>query len=1177
MDIENALGLTAAGESAARRQRRLRQVNLQLVASGLPVVNDADAEFTAVARDVVDSFRMQARLLGEHRCPADQRIEAFLQDHFGEDLRLPDRTVIVAQHGLARELSLPAQRDEFTSPLLSSYRVRNGVLHNPKSDRRTTQGTFHVTEGGLPVPFDKKAVPKKVFAELFRHAVNPPQELLEIPFTARGTEVARSFVSLLLRPLVCPEVRGVCPEKSMEIRFFAPGSLVSNLDFVESIFSNAGDPFLPQNDAALDVEHWTGHTGCVILAPHLVELTKKQLGLAPWEEATERQRRDGMCWKDAGELYNDGSAFKITCRTEAGVIVTLLADNYYGYCKKEVKTQISYAANLFGNVEEEHAGGAIAFTSYSFGDEYQTDSRKVNGRTFADIVRDYGSMMDVQPEGYSIDKKFPDLVYIPEETRASAKRQQMWWTHEGKEQSIPMLPGKVYMTPSGFKLRFEKHPGAPSWRIIGTVGQGCFCHKPSTVSGGGKSEISKSLRDYMLYGPLFVADVERDLDTVDEIFKKDYSDRWNAQSKLKQNYGKFPSRPILSSVRSLGSVIKLLTPSSEYTDDYNKWLESLPSYIYPIVFIIKRFYRAEWNGDWRPHFGVDIVNGFPAHELKYRERKLVGTYLRVGLMPKEAGSPAAWRTYKIRQDFAAATKIQMEDDISASVVVPANRLSHLNPAYTQGTTQRESFKFAANCEYRLFQRPDEAIHRGFDAQTESDLARNDNFISNFEPLTPGDVKKMVERVAEFEQFTPPMRRMLRSVGDNGYVVSSANPRLVGGKPSKNPRYLQIRPDLLDPMSSYVADQGLRFLRVIPARDPVYWPVDAVLIGRRNNPAETAAGIRPLAVYNPIHYQDLPELFMDFICSLTGKSPSTTGAGSEGALTKSPFNALRPTVDLNNALVSFILTGLGGFSTAAGYIGPRVRVDHDVSLLVPEIWCRLTPEERDPQYLIRQGYLKRLEDFEYGGEIILQSRLGYRITSAFVRAFFGRVFDNPLKVFDDAILEPETQDRAQYVDGIKNITQAQQRVASEYLEDGSIEEACPPLQALLEIMAKGKWQGKDVHHPDVRKMFTREFLLSSDWYRTRLETKQGRDTALWRRHLTYLDTFLSNPRNQEEAERLGLAARRDFVVRELEKTGSLTYLDSLVGTLGTNPQSTDKTTGSKPSPTIIRRDAKAAVK
>ena len=47
-----------------------------------------------------------------------------------------------------------------------------------------------------------------------------------------------------------------------------------------------------------------------------------------------------------------------------GVIVTIIADNYYGYCKKEVKTQISYAANLFGMCEEEHAGGAIAFPTY---------------------------------------------------------------------------------------------------------------------------------------------------------------------------------------------------------------------------------------------------------------------------------------------------------------------------------------------------------------------------------------------------------------------------------------------------------------------------------------------------------------------------------------------------------------------------------------------------------------------------------------------------------------------------------------------------------------------------------------------------------------------------------------------------------------------------------------------
>ena len=123
----------------------------------------------------------------------------------------------------------------------------------------------------------------------------------------------------------------------MEVRFFAPGNLVSNLDFVESIFGNAGDPFLPENDAGLDVEHWTGHTGCVILAPHLTQVTKQAVGLPAWDAATERQRRDGMCWRKPDELYNDGRAFKLTARDARGVIVTIIADNYFGYCKKEVK------------------------------------------------------------------------------------------------------------------------------------------------------------------------------------------------------------------------------------------------------------------------------------------------------------------------------------------------------------------------------------------------------------------------------------------------------------------------------------------------------------------------------------------------------------------------------------------------------------------------------------------------------------------------------------------------------------------------------------------------------------------------------------------------------------------------------------------------------------------------
>jgi hypothetical protein len=68
----------------------------------------------------------------------------------------------------------------------------------------------------------------------------PPDDFKVLPFTASQADKARVWVSLLLRPLVCPKVPGHRTEKRMEIRFFAPGSMVGNLDFLERIFRQRG-------------------------------------------------------------------------------------------------------------------------------------------------------------------------------------------------------------------------------------------------------------------------------------------------------------------------------------------------------------------------------------------------------------------------------------------------------------------------------------------------------------------------------------------------------------------------------------------------------------------------------------------------------------------------------------------------------------------------------------------------------------------------------------------------------------------------------------------------------------------------------------------------------------------------------------------------------------------------
>jgi hypothetical protein len=87
---------------------------------------------------------------------------------------------------------------------------------------------------------------------------------------------------------------------------------------------------------------------------------------------------------------------------------------------------------------------------------------------------------------------------------------------------------------------------------------------------------------------------------------------------------------------------------------------------------VKRFYRTEWWSCWRDHFSVDIINGVPGHELKCDNRRLVSNYLRVGY-----DDDGSWRTFGLRKDFHPASKLAFEDDITASITVPAAALENL--------------------------------------------------------------------------------------------------------------------------------------------------------------------------------------------------------------------------------------------------------------------------------------------------------------------------------------------------------------------------------------------------------------------------------------------------------------------------------------------------------------------
>ncbi len=154
--------------TTTRDEGLLRYINLKLAALAQPTSRStADPYFLEIAGPLLRNHYQKDQLLGDRLCPVDARIQTFLDAYLAAACpagapRLPANTFVLDRPGLARAMSLPPESDSFSSPYLHSYRVPQGVLHNPKNDRRTTQGVFHIVEGGLPIPADKGQAALKV-------------------------------------------------------------------------------------------------------------------------------------------------------------------------------------------------------------------------------------------------------------------------------------------------------------------------------------------------------------------------------------------------------------------------------------------------------------------------------------------------------------------------------------------------------------------------------------------------------------------------------------------------------------------------------------------------------------------------------------------------------------------------------------------------------------------------------------------------------------------------------------------------------------------------------------------------------------------------------------------------------------------------------------------------------
>ena len=103
------------------RRAKLQHICMQLATLGYHCQMDIDSSYMSVAESILKNYNQHRRLLADYRCPADQRIQDFLNAYLKRNgietsINLPGKTFSLLQPGLACEMSLPLKEHHHRSP-----------------------------------------------------------------------------------------------------------------------------------------------------------------------------------------------------------------------------------------------------------------------------------------------------------------------------------------------------------------------------------------------------------------------------------------------------------------------------------------------------------------------------------------------------------------------------------------------------------------------------------------------------------------------------------------------------------------------------------------------------------------------------------------------------------------------------------------------------------------------------------------------------------------------------------------------------------------------------------------------------------------------------------------------------------------------------------------------------
>ena len=103
------------------------------------------------------------------------------------------------------------------------------------------------------------------------------------------------------------------------------------------------------------------------------------------------------------------------------------------------------------------------FPAYVLGQQFYAGRTVLTKQVkFTEAMQWLGDRVDIQPEGYATDRRFPDILYVPENADFSVREGSVTWhRQDGQTHQLILRESETYVLPWGRRFAWKNKPGEP--------------------------------------------------------------------------------------------------------------------------------------------------------------------------------------------------------------------------------------------------------------------------------------------------------------------------------------------------------------------------------------------------------------------------------------------------------------------------------------------------------------------------------------------------------------------------------------------------------------------------------------------------------------------------------------------------------------------------------------------